>query len=84
LSRLTLATGSARMERTVNIVFGGSWVGVLIAIGLLVSFYKWTGNKWVVAVVAVFLLITRFTFITVEPQSGGDDRISVVGESGNK
>jgi len=75
---------SARMEQTVNIIFGGSWIGVLIAFGLLAFFYKWTGNKTVVVVVAVFLLITRFTFITVEPQTGDDGWIEVIGETGRK
>jgi len=70
------------MEQTINVIFGGSIVGLLVAIGLLVFFYKWTGSKWVVAVVAVFLLITRFTFVSVEPKkadtSGG---IEVIGET---
>jgi hypothetical protein len=72
------------MGQTISIFFGGSWIGILIAIGLLLFFYKWTGSKWVVAVVAVFLIVTRFTWITVEPQTGDDGRIEVVGENGNK
>jgi len=73
------------MEQTINVIFGGSIVGLLVAVGLLVFFYKWTGSKWVVAVVAVFLLITRFTFVSVEPKkadNGGG--IEVIGETGKQ
>jgi len=72
------------MEQTVGIIFGGSWIGILIAFGLLAFFYKWTGNKTVVVVVAVFLLVTRFTVISVEPQKGDDGRIEVIGETGKE
>jgi len=70
------------MEQTISIFFGGSWIGILVAIGLLVFFYKWTGSKWVVAVVAVFLLITRFTFVSVEPKKADNgEGIEVIGET---
>jgi hypothetical protein len=69
------------MGQTITLFFGGSWVGILMAIGLLVFFYKWTGSKVVVAVVAVFLIATRFTMISVEPRNGDDDKIEVVGEN---
>ena len=73
------------MGQTINIFFGGSWIGLIFAIGLLVLFYKWTNSKLVVGVVAVFLIVTRFTWITVEPpSSAGDGQISVVGETGNE
>ena len=72
------------MGQTISIFFGGSWIGIAFAIGLLLFFYKWTGSKVVVAVVAVFLIVTRFTWITVEPRTGDDGRIEVVGENENK
>ena len=72
------------MGQTITLFFGGSWIGILIAIGLLVAFYKWTGSKVVVAVVAVFLIATRFTTISVQPQTGDGDKIEVVGENKDK
>ena len=69
------------MGQTITLFFGGSWIGILVAIALLVVFYKWTGSKVVVAVVAVFLIVTRFTTISIQPQAGDDDKIEVVGES---
>ena len=56
----------------------------VFAFGLLAFFYKWTGNKTVVVVVVVFLIVTRFTFISVEPQKGDDGRIEVIGETGKE
>ena len=72
------------MGQTITLFFGGSWIGILIAIGLMVAFYKWTGSKVVVAVVAVFLIATRFTTISVQPQTGDGDKIEVVGENKDK
>jgi len=54
------------MEQTINLIFGGSWVGIAIAVGLLIFFYKLTRSKWLIAVVAVFFLVTRFTYVSVE------------------
>ena len=72
------------MGQTISIFFGGSWIGILFAIGLLVFFYKWTGSKVVVAVVAVFLMVTRFTWIAVEPATGGDGKIEEIGANEKK
>lgn len=72
------------MGQTIILFFGGSWIGILFAIGLLVFFYKWTGSKVVVAVVAVFLIATRFTTIAVQPQAGDGDTIQVIGENKDK
>jgi hypothetical protein len=72
------------MGQTISIFFGGSWIGIAIAVGLLIFFYKWTGSKVVVAVVAVFLIVTRFTWITLEPATGDDGKIQEIGASEKK
>lgn len=72
------------MGQTISIFFGGSWLGVLFAIGLLIFFYKWTGSKMTVAVVAVFLILTRFTWIAVEPGTGDDGKIQEIGANESK
>jgi len=72
------------MGQTVTVFFGGSWIGIAIAVGLLIFFYKFTRSKWVVAVVAVFLIVTRFTMISVEPRTGDDGPIREIGANENK
>jgi hypothetical protein len=69
------------MEQIITIFFGGSVVGILIAIGLVVLFYKWTKSKAVVVIVALFLIATRFTWIVIEPPRD-DGKIEVIGETG--
>jgi hypothetical protein len=72
------------MGQTISIFFGGSWIGILFAIGLLVFFYKFTKSKAVVAIVAVFLIATRFTWIAIEPQTGDSGKIQEIGANDNK
>ena len=67
------------MEQSITIFFGGSWIGIAIFVGLMIAFYKWTRSKWVVAIAAVFLIITRFTWISIEDRpSEGDGSIAVI------
>ncbi|MDH3232329.1 MAG: hypothetical protein OEQ29_02295 [Alphaproteobacteria bacterium] len=71
------------MGQTVTLFFGGSWIGIAIAVGLLIFFYKFTRSKWVVGIVAVFLIATRFTWISVEDRPN-DGPIQEIGANERK
>lgn len=65
-----------------TIFFGISWFALLGAFGLAFFFCKFTGSKWLFALVLVAFVVTRGSLVIVEekPASSGVRTIGFSGE----